>query len=193
MLRLFVGVPVPEAIRGRLAFICSGLPNAKWVDPENMHLTLRFIGEVGGAEAEDVHVALSAIDVPSFEIEVAGLGCFETAGKVRSMWAGVTKEPRLIHLRDKIESALVRAGIEPERRKFKPHVTLARFRNQGTERIGRFLERNGDAGFGTFTVERFVLFRSHLTNKGAYHESLAEYPLAEFHAGRRLAVAGGSR
>lgn len=191
MMRLFVAIPLPETVRDRLAFLCYGLPNAKWVDPEALHVTLRFIGEVGGAEAEDIHIALSVIDAPAFDLAVGGLGCFETSGKIRSIWAGVAKEPRLVHLRDKIESALVRVGVEPERRKFKPHITLARFRNQGTERVGRFIERNDHATFGSFSVDHFVLFRSHATNKGSYYEPLAEYPLANGGEGARLAAVGG--
>jgi 2'-5' RNA ligase len=177
-MRLFVGIPLPETLRDRLGFLCSGLPNAKWVDPDSMHLTLRFIGEVSGADAEDIHVALSAINAPAFDVTVSGIGCFESGGKVRAIWAGVEKEPRLIHLRDKIESALVRIGVEPERRKFKPHITLARFRNQGTDRIGRFIERNNHFSGGVFSVDHFVLFRSHLTSKGAYYDPLVDYPLA---------------
>lgn len=178
MLRLFVGIPLPEGIRGDLDALCSGLPGAKWVDAEALHLTLRFIGEVDGGAADDIHDALTRLTAPAFPLAIAGIDCFDQAGKVHTLWAGLAKQPLLAHLRDKVESALVRAGVAPERRrKFKPHITLARFRNGAPDRLGDYFQRHSRLATEPFLVDRFALFRSHLGSEGAHYEVLAEYML----------------
>lgn len=177
MFRLFVGIPLPPAIRASLAGLCSGIPGAKWVTPENMHITLRFIGPVGGGEAEDIHEGLSRILTPAFTLTLSGIGCFESGRKVHALWVGIGREPHLVRLADKVESAIVRAGREPERRKFKPHVTLARFKTGGSPRIGAFIESNNPFTTEAFPVDHFTLFRSFLGGEGAHYESLADYPL----------------
>ena len=177
MFRLFVGIPFPEDVRAALAGLCAGLPGAKWVAPENAHLSLRFIGEVGKDDADDIHHALERISAPAFDLVIAGIGCFQTGRKVRVLWAGIDKEPLLLRLQEKVESAVVRAGFEPERRKFKAHVTLARFRNGAPDRVGAFIENHNRFGAGPFHVDRFTLYRSHLGNAGPHYEALAEYPL----------------
>ncbi len=177
MFRLFVGIPFPEDVRAALAGLCAGLPGAKWVAPENAHLSLRFIGEVGKDDADDIHHALERISAPAFDLVIAGIGCFQTGRKVRVLWAGIEKEPLLLRLQEKVESAVVRAGFEPERRKFKAHVTLARFRNGAPDRVGAFIENHNRFGAGPFHVDHFTLYRSHLGNAGPHYEALAEYPL----------------
>ncbi|MBK8176507.1 MAG: RNA 2',3'-cyclic phosphodiesterase [Rhodospirillales bacterium] len=185
MFRLFVGVLFPDDIRNRLSSLYSGLPGARWVDAQSMHLTLRFIGEVGGGQAEDIDAALQRVTAPAFDLVVSSVDFFESGGKVHTLWAGVDKQPLLMHLRDKIESAVVRAGCTPERRKFKAHVTLARFRTDPGPRIGAFLQLNGRLSIGPFTIDRFILFRSHLGSERAHYEILAEYPLDLYAAPRR--------
>ncbi|TVR99612.1 MAG: RNA 2',3'-cyclic phosphodiesterase [Rhodospirillales bacterium] len=177
MFRLFVALPLPDDVRAHLASLCSGLPGARWVAPEAMHVTLRFIGEVGGAEAEDVHEVLGRIQAPAFRLTLSGLGCFESGRKVHTLWVGVEREPHLLHLQEKIESAVVRTGLEPERRKFKAHVTLARFRNGDSPRIGSFIERNNRLALSPFVADRFTLYRSFLGRQGPHYEALADYPL----------------
>jgi 2'-5' RNA ligase len=177
MFRLFVGIPFPEDVRAALAGLCAGLPGAKWVAPENMHLTLRFIGEVCKDDAADIDHALGRISAPAFDLVIAGIGCFQTGRKVRILWAGIEKEPLLFRLQEKVESAVVRAGFEPERRKFKAHLTLARFRNGAPDRVGAFIENHNRFGAGPFPVDYFTLYRSHLGNAGPHYEVLAEYPL----------------
>lgn len=178
MFRLFVGIALPEPVRDRLAGLAGGLPGARWVDADNLHVTLRFIGEVGRDGADDIHHALARIRAPAFELGLSGVGCFGSGRKVRALWAGIGRDARLAHLQEKVESAVVRAGFAAERRKFTPHVTLARFKG-GTDgaRIGAFLERNGDLAESPFPVRAFTLFRSHLGREGAHYEALVEYEL----------------
>ena len=177
MLRLFVAVPLPKDVQSDLAGLCSGVPGARWVAADNMHLTLRFIGEVGRGDADDIHQALGRIHLPAFDLVVSGVGCFESGHKVHTLWANVEKSELLSRLREKVEAAVVREGLEPERRKFKAHVTLARFRRGTTGRIGAYIENHDRFRSGPFRVEHFTLFRSHLGSEGPHYEPLAEYPL----------------
>ena len=178
-MRLFVGVPLPAEVRESLANLCSGVPGARWVDTGTIHITLRFIGEVDAIQAEDIDAALGDVRQPAFELALGGVGCFASGRKVRAVWAGVVKSDGLAHLRDKVESAIVRAGFEPERRKFKPHVTLARFRNTSSARVAPYLETHNAFAAGPFPVDRFDLLRSHLSHAGARYQTIADYPLGE--------------
>ena len=177
MFRLFVGIMLPQDVRTSLSRLCCGLTGAKWVDTDSLHLTLRFIGEVGGDKAEDIDAALQQVDAPAFELMLTGIDCFESGGKAHTLWTGVDKQPLLSRLRDKVESALVRAGCEPERRKFKPHVTLARLRGGESARLGAFMQQYNHVAIGPFAVDSFTLFRSHLGSEKAHYEALVDYPL----------------
>ena len=110
MLRLFVGIGFPPELKLRLSLLCSGVPGAKWVDPGNFHLTLRFIGEIGEDVAADIDEALSRLRARRFTLQIAGTGVFG-GEKPRSLWAGVERSPELAGLRDKIEQALIRVGL----------------------------------------------------------------------------------
>lgn len=176
-MRLFVGIPLPPDVRDRLAMLASGLPGARWVRPESLHVTLRFIGEVDEGQAEDIDVALAAIRAPAFALTVTGIGCFDRGRQVHAVWAGIEAGPAIGHLYEKVESAVVRCGLAPERRNFKAHVTLARLRNTPVRRVGEYMQtRQGTFG-GPFTADRFTLFRSHLGSEGALYEALVDYPL----------------
>ena len=178
-MRLFVALPLPAPVLMGLAGLCSGLPGARWVRPENMHVTLRFIGEVDGADADDAHMALSQVRGRAFPLALTGLGSFQSSRKLRLLWAGVEDEPGLVRLRDDVDKALVHSGLEPERRKFKPHVSLARFTRQPGNKMGPYLEAHGAFSAGPFPVTAFVLMRSYLNRAGAHYEVMADYPLEE--------------
>src|SRR5271154_3617190 len=129
MLRLFVGIEFPPELKLRLSQISGlGVSGARWVAPGNFHLTLRFIGEIGEDVATDVDEALADIRARRFTLQLAGTGVFG-GNKPHTLWVGAERDPQLARLRDKIELALIRVGLEPEVRKFAPHVTLARLRN----------------------------------------------------------------
>jgi 2'-5' RNA ligase len=139
MLRLFVAIGLPDRVRQRLTALERGIPGARWLPPENMHLTLRFIGEVNEGLAEDAASALSHVHAPAFSLTLAGVGHFGHLQRASAVWAGVEACPPLVRLRDNVESALVRAGFRPEGRKFKPHVTLARIRGETGHHLANFL------------------------------------------------------
>ena len=174
MLRLFVGIELPPELKLRLSLLCAGVPGARWVDPGNYHLTLRFIGEVDEGLASDIDAALVQIRAPRFALALAGVGHFGD----RMLWAGVDKSPPLMHLRDKVESALVRLGLAPEMRRYAPHVTLARLRNASAAKLHAFLAEHALFRSEPFPVERFNLIASYLTKSGAIYEDQADYPLS---------------
>lgn len=176
-MRLFVALTLPETVRTRLSLLGGGVPGANWMPPENLHLTLRFIGEVATPEARDIDVALASIGGEPFRVEIAGVGQFGDRKQVKVIWAGVRPNRALTALRDRVESALVRAGLPPESRKFFPHVTLARLRNAPVERVGRFLESYGDFSLPPFTVDHFTLYSSLRGNQTSVYRPEVEYPL----------------
>ena len=176
-MRLFVGLGLPEFVCRRLENLSGGLPGARWVAAPDLHLTLRFIGKVDRDGAEDVDAALSTLHAPAFTVALEGLGTFGSGRQIHTLWVGVTREAGLVHLRDKVESALVRRGFDPERRKFKPHVTVSRLRRTPAERVVHYLADHASFGGEVFDIDEFILFRSHLGARGARYERLAAYPL----------------
>lgn len=176
MLRLFVGIEFPPELKLRLSLLCTGLPGAKWVDPGNFHLTLRFIGEIPEDVAADVDEALARIKAPRFVVQLAGTGVFG-GNRPRALWVGVERHPDLVRLRDKIEQALVRVGLEPEQRKFAPHVTLARLRDPEFDKLGHFLATHAQFRAEPLPVEQFSLIASFPTKAGSVYEDQADYPL----------------
>jgi len=177
MIRTFVAVPLPAKIRDRLALMAGGVPGARWVSPENMHLTLRFIGDVDEARLEDIDLALKQIEAPAFTLELQGIGQFTTGRKPRTLWVGVAQSELLSRLHQKTESALVRAGFPREERKFAPHVTLARLKEAPPARVGRFLQTHGLFQAGPISVDRFGLYESHMGRDGASYQPIRIYPL----------------
>lgn len=178
MIRLFVGIELPSELRLRLSLLCGGVPGAKWVDPGNLHLTLRFVGEVDEGTASDIDEALAQIRAPRFSLALAGIGHFGNGDMPRSLWVGVEKNPALLHLHDKIETALMRLGLEPETRRYTPHVTLARLKRVAVPPLQEFLRNHALFRAEPFAVERFSLIASYPTKSGSIYEDQADYELA---------------
>jgi RNA 2',3'-cyclic 3'-phosphodiesterase len=175
MLRLFVGIGFPPTLKLQLSLLRAGVPGAKWVDPGNFHLTLRFIGETD--VAADIDDALLRLRARRFTLQFAGTGVF--GDRPRSLWVGVERSPELVTLRDKVEQALIRAGLPPEQRKFTPHVTLARLHNPPLDTLSGFLAANAQFCADPLLVEGFSLIASFQTKAGSVYEDQAEYPLAK--------------
>lgn len=176
-MRLFVGIDLPDQVKRELAGICAGVPGARWVAPERMHLTLRFIGAVDGAGFRDLGEALGGIEGEPFDLHVKGVGQFGQGKRVRQLWAGIEENERLAKLQRRVEAAVAEVGVEPERRRFHPHVTLARLRDTPVERVGGFLANHAMFACAPFAVESFVLFSSFLSHSGAIYRAEATYPL----------------
>lgn len=180
MIRLFVALPLPEPLRVRLSGLRGQIPGARWVPPENMHITLRFVGEVDTLVAEDIHDNLERIEADAPEIRLSGVGCFESRGQVRALWAGVERTEALTAFQARIETACQRAGLAPEGRRFHPHVTLARCRNTSLARVALFQEEHAGFSAPAFEPEAFVLYSSSLGRSGPVYTPEVDYPLGAF-------------
>jgi RNA 2',3'-cyclic 3'-phosphodiesterase len=177
MHRLFVAIRPPERIRERLAGVMGGVSGARWTEEDRLHLTLRFIGEVDRHRAEDVAAALASIHHPRFSIRVDGLGAFDRRGEPVTLWAGLAPQEPLRALHKKIDQALARVGIEPDRRSYAPHITLARL-PRGAGPLQAMLESSGGFTSEAFAVESFTLFESRLGPERPIHTAVADYSLA---------------
>ena len=177
MLRLFVAVVLPQPVRIRLSLLGGGIPGARWISAENLHLTLRFIGDVDSGRSQDIDDALRSIEAPGFALILEGVDYFGPARAARSIHIGVRRNPALEHLYQKIESALVRAGCEPERRKFSPHVTLARLRNAPGTRVAGFVAAHNLVREGPIPIGEFTLFSSFLSHNEPIYRAERVYPL----------------
>lgn len=178
MHRLFVALRPPPAVRTMLLDLMEGVPGARWQDDEQLHVTLRFIGEVDGAVAEDVAAALSAIDHPAPVASIAGVGRFERKGATDTLWAGLAPADPLRALHRKVDHAVARAGLAHEGRSYLPHVTLARFARRSGADTGPFLAANAGLVSPPFAMAHMILFESRLARDGASYHVVERYPLA---------------
>ena len=169
MYRLFVAIDPPDDIKRSLMDICFGVPGARWTDETRMHVTLRFIGEVDGGVFEDAREALATVQFEPFEMTVKGLGFFPPRKAPETLWAGVEGNDKLVQLRNRVESALGRAGLARESRKFAPHIVLAKIKETPPGRLAGFLGQHALLKFPPFTVEEFHLYSSHLSSERALH------------------------
>jgi RNA 2',3'-cyclic 3'-phosphodiesterase len=176
MPRLFSAIEIPQGIAARLTLLRARLTGARWIDPENYHLTLRFIGDVDGATAHDFTLALSEIAAAPFELKLNGLGSFG-GNKPRAIFAGFAPSEGLAALRRANERAAREAGLPPEGRNFQPHVTLARLRGARADSVAAYLERQGRIEAEPFIVNRFVLYSSRASVGGGPYILEAAYPL----------------
>lgn len=180
-MRLFVALEIPDAVARPLMLLQGGVPGARWQAREQLHLTLRFIGEVEGADAEMLDEALAAIAAPDFTLQLHGVGQFGN-DKPHSLWAGVRPNEALDHLQRKVDSAIRRVGVPPSsgdkhEHKFTPHVTLGRLRHPGTEKVIEWLTYNALYTGAEFPVRAFQLYSSLLTSDGSVYRVEEDYPL----------------
>lgn len=177
-MRLFAAIDVTFEMREALVHLTRGLPGARWIPFENYHLTLRFLGEMPGHRAEDLDMALSALRGRGFTLQLSGVGVHEKAGRGVAVWAGVERNPALEHLQTKIETAVKRIGFDPERRRFNPHVTLARLDNTPPGKLVEWLQGHALFRPPPMPVRHFSLFSSQLGKDQAVYTPEVEYELA---------------
>ena len=178
MPRLFTGLEIPADIGQSLAMMRGGLPGARWIDPENYHLTLRFIGDIDDALARDIAFLLGQVRRSAFDLRLDGLSSFG-GRKPRAVVAAVSPASPLIELQAEQERLLQRLGLEPEGRKYTPHVTLARLRDSSSHQVADYLSARGYFRTAPFHISRFVLFSSRNSVGGGPYVVEAAYPLAE--------------
>ena len=180
MMRLFAAVEIPDDVRAELVRIQSGLPGARWSPPENLHITLCFIGQVQEPVAEEIADELSRVQVSPFKLR---LGVPDTFGgerqneKARILFASVEHDEALPRLAKKIEAAVRRLGVEVQSRKYRPHVTLARLKDLPPDRIGNYMRRHALFRSADFEVREFTLFQSILGHTSPTYHPLVVYRL----------------
>jgi 2'-5' RNA ligase len=176
MPRLFAAIRPPAAVRDALIDAMDGVDRARWQDEDQLHLTLRFAGEIDNARANDLAEALGTVEAAPFELAIAGVGHFERKGRVHTLWAGLAPSPPLRALAAKIERVCQRQGLAPEHRKFAPHVTLARL-NQSAGPAAPWLAAHAGLRPEPWRVEAFRLYESTLRTGGSAYVPVVRYPL----------------
>jgi 2'-5' RNA ligase len=176
MPRLFTGIEIPAPVVQALVTLRGGLPGARWIDPENYHLTLRFIGDVDGALGRDIMQILGEVRRSAFDLSFDRIDQFG-GRKPRAVYAGTNPPPALMELQNEHERLMQRIGLEPEARKYAPHVTLARLRDSSAREVAEYLSMRGPFRSPSFQVSRFVLFSSKASSGGGPYIVEAAYPL----------------
>ena len=176
MPRLFTGIEIPAPVVQALAALRGGLPGARWIDPENYHLTLRFIGDVDGTLARDIMQILGEVRRSALELSFDRIDQFG-GRKPRAVYAGAIPALALTELQSEHERLMQRIGLEPEARKYAPHVTLARLRGSSAHEVAEYLSMRGPFRSPSFQVSRFVLFSSKASSGGGPYIVEAAYSL----------------
>ncbi|WP_262693807.1 RNA 2',3'-cyclic phosphodiesterase [Kordiimonas aquimaris] len=175
MVRLFVGLDIPDLVIHDLAPARGGVEGAHWQRDNQLHMTLAFIGDVSVKTAREIEDALSRIRFEPFQLSLHGVGLFGKPRHPKALWAGVQDKKPLQHLHEKVIASLDRIDVDVERRKYKPHVTLARFRRGAQARVGDWLTNNEILHTRSVEVGNFVLFSSERTSEGSYYRHEAVY------------------
>jgi len=177
MIRLFIAIDIPEVIKMHVQGMGRSIKNGRPVPDDQLHLTLKFIGEVESSRLLDIHESLGVISHPRFSISLKGVGTFPPRGTPRVLWAGITPVENVTRLRRTIENKLAEISIPKEGKKYSPHITLARLRNSPIKQLQQFLAGNAFLETPEFEVENFSLYSSQLTSKGAIHRLESSYSL----------------
>ncbi|MFZ3266988.1 MAG: RNA 2',3'-cyclic phosphodiesterase [Terriglobales bacterium] len=203
-MRIFIGIDLDDEIRGKIARFLEGVsgfaPEARWVRPESLHITLKFIGEQRPEQVDAITQRLRQVHGTAFEISVSGFGFFPTAKAPRVFWIGIHAKPELAELAAQIDAAVAEFGIPREERAFSPHLTLARAggrsgdpkwrKSDGPNSVFAVLQKrlstmgeieSGTLGFGSMTADKFILYQSQLSPKGSKYTKLERFPLGPVH------------
>ncbi|MDD2309712.1 MAG: RNA 2',3'-cyclic phosphodiesterase [Desulfuromonadaceae bacterium] len=177
-MRLFIAIKIPDNIKMAIGSLRVDIPGARWVPAEQIHLTLAFLGEVKEVVAGGVTEELGRIQLPEFILHFSGTGCFPDRHRPRVLWIGVQPHPHLQALAAMVRTAVLACDIPQEERPFSPHITLVRLKPAPSREFDAFLDRNKNLTFPPFRVREFTLFQSILTQQGALHIPVRNYPLA---------------
>ena len=178
MKRLFIAIDLPGEIQALIHSICYGLEGARWVRPGQIHLTMRFIGDADGILHRHICEVLDDVAQDPFDLKIKGIGHFPPRRKPKVLWLGAEPLDKLSALRNKIESALQKTSLEPEHRKFSPHITIARFKDSPPiKKVAGFMALHSLFKSPAFKVDSFHLYSSILSPKGAIHQIEHTYSL----------------
>lgn len=179
MKRLFTALALPREVGDSVAALCTGLPGARWSNPDQLHITLRFLGDLEDERLDELVDALAQIEHQPFALSLRGVGQFLNGRSPHTLWVGVDGGEPLLSLRRKIEKTALGFGIEPERQRFSPHLSIAKLRNVDRARLEDYLSLFGDYSNDGFNASEFTLFSSVLRPDGARHTFEADFPLRE--------------
>lgn len=177
MIRLFAAVAIPEDIGQGLLRRQQGVENARWRELEAFHITLRFFGEIPEDVAADLDSELAGLGGPPFDLHLEGVGAFGDGPDIHAIWAGVSESPELKRLAKACEAAARRAGLKPERRSYRPHVTLAYLRHADPVEVAGWVQANNLLKSPAFRVDSFGLYSSRLGKSGSSYVLERSYPL----------------
>lgn len=177
MIRLFAALAIPPDIGRALQLRQTGIDGARWRPLEALHVTLRFFGEIRQDVARDLDAELLGVAGRPFELVLHGAGSFADGSEINAVWAGVAETPELRRLAEACEAAARRAGLKPEKRNYKPHVTLAYLRRPDPAEVGAWIQANNLLKSPPISVARFGLYSSTLGREGSHYRLEAEYPL----------------
>lgn len=194
-MRIFIGIDLDDTIRGKIARFLEGVsgfaPEARWVRPESLHVTLKFIGEQKEEQVAAIGQRLRQVQSEPFGIRVGGYGFFPTARAPRVFWVGICAGPELAALAGQIDEAVTKLGVPREEREYSPHLTLARAGgrsgdpkwrkgdkpNSMFELLQKRLAAMGELDFGTMTADKFILYQSQLSPHGSKYTKLERFPM----------------
>lgn len=177
MIRLFAAIAIPTQIGEGLVRRQQGLPGARWRPTEAFHITLRFFGEISERQADDLDAELAAVSGSALTLKLEGVGAFDDGGIPHAVWAGVPEDPALKRLAARCETAARRAGLPPDRRAWRPHVTLAYLRAAEPPRVAAWIQGHNLLKSPPFRVSSFGLYSSRLSSEGAAYRLERSYPL----------------
>ncbi|MGB7404139.1 MAG: RNA 2',3'-cyclic phosphodiesterase [Pacificimonas sp.] len=178
MHRLFVGIDPPFDVKDALMEMQGGIIGARWQSEDQLHMTLRFLGDQTVDQANDIAEALAGISALPLTLHLSGVGTFDRRGRIDQLWARVKPPEEALRLHRKINRALAMIGVEEDRRTYQPHITLARF-SRGAGPLEDFMVRHGDLRIQAFTVSEFCLYESILSQEGAEYRIVERYPFAQ--------------
>jgi 2'-5' RNA ligase len=179
MPRLFIAIDIPERIKDDIAATYIALPGARWVDETQLHLTLRFIGEVPGDVAGRIADTLSSVSGPTFTLAMKNVGFFPPRREPRILWAGIAENEEMMRLQARIERRLTSIGIDPDGRKFNPHITVARLNGTPPHKVAQYVTHHSLFATELFSVSAFHLYESYVRKEGAHHEKMASFELGK--------------
>lgn len=177
-MRLFIAIEIPDDLKKMIGRLRVEIPGARWVQAEQIHLTLAFLGEVEEAGVELLNEELGRIKLPEFSLCFSWVGCFPGRHRPRVLWIGLEPQPHLQALAAMVRGAVLACGIQQEERPFSPHITLARLKLPHSLEVDAFLDQPRKQRLPSFRVREFTLFQSRLTAQGAVHIPVRSYPLA---------------
>lgn len=177
MSRYFLAVDLDEGARSAALQLCHGLPGVRWIEAEQMHITLKFLGDLDEAQADELSERLQRIVMPAFQLRLRGVGCFRRKGPGATLWAGIEQNGALLGLQRAVERCCRAPGLPVERGGFNPHLTLARLKQVSDQRLQEYLNEFSAFASDPFPIEEFGLFASELRPEGARHTLIQSFPL----------------